>query len=96
MLSSPACQQAIKGDPVPFGGDGVMLRQGENGRDSNAVIKICRFNALKHCEINPVGKHRCGKNELWKASEGWQWTGESFCVYNYFRNKSVIFPLRVK
>lgn len=41
--------------------DGVMLRQGESGRDSNTVIKICHINALEHSEINPVGKHRCSK-----------------------------------
>ncbi|XP_035519994.1 E3 ubiquitin-protein ligase MARCH5 isoform X3 [Morone saxatilis] len=49
-----------------------MLRQGESGRDSNPVIKICHINVLKQLEINPVGERRCGKNELWKASRSWQ------------------------
>lgn len=60
---------AIKDDLVPSGRNGIMLRQGESGRDSDAVIKICLINALKQRKINLVGKHGCTKAEPSKVSK---------------------------
>lgn len=46
LLSSLSCQRPLRATQFPPGCEGVMLRQGESGRGSNPVIKICQINAL--------------------------------------------------